>query len=87
MKNKDPTFIHISCRTELRNASRRVKPLTALEKIIPVRSENANFDFKTQCFYCDRLCVYDEKHPDRNRFEEVRTTEQRSTSLRSKCVK
>ena len=30
-------------------------------------------DFKSQCFYCGNLCVFDRKHPDRNKFVEVRT--------------
>ena len=37
------------------------------------RSENKRLDFKTQCFYCESLCVVDFKYPDRNKFEEVRT--------------
>ena len=73
LNNREITFIHNSCRTDLRNASRRIKPTKIREKSISVRSEHSSFDFKRQCFYCERVCIYDEKHPDRNRFEEVRT--------------
>ena len=31
------------------------------------------FNFKPQCFYCTEECVFDKKHPDRNKFENVRT--------------
>ena len=34
----------------------------------------SSFDFKHNCFYCTKDCVYDEKHPDHNMFENVRTT-------------
>ena len=37
------------------------------------RSESKRFDFKTQCFYCESPCVVDFKHPDRSKFEEVKT--------------
>ena len=37
------------------------------------RSTMENFDFKKQCFYCIKVCEYDDKHPERNKFEYVRT--------------
>ena len=37
------------------------------------RSTKENFDFKKQCFYCIKVCEYDDKHPERNKFEYVRT--------------
>ena len=40
---------------------------------ICLRSENERFDFKKQCFYCNGICIVDTKHPDSNKFEEVRT--------------
>ena len=30
-------------------------------------------DFQKQCFYCNGTCIVDNKHPDQNKFEEVRT--------------
>ena len=73
-ENKRPTFIHNSCRTELRNLSRRKRqPDETSNKRKSLRLENESFDFKTQCFYCDKTCILDPKHPDRNKFEYVRT--------------
>ena len=37
------------------------------------RLEYESFDFKAQCFYCDKACVLDKKHSKRNKFEYVRT--------------
>ena len=37
------------------------------------RSTKENFDFKKLCFYCIKVCEYDDKHPERNKFEYVRT--------------
>ena len=55
-----PTFIHNKCRTELRNLSRRKRlPDNSSNKRQSLRLEYENFDFKSQCFYCDRTCVID----------------------------
>ena len=35
--------------------------------------KNERFDFKKQFLYCDGTCIGDTKHPDPNKFEEVRT--------------
>ena len=75
-QSKVKTFIHKSCRTTLRNNSRkRLSSSTGQEpsKQKRTRSEYGEFDFKTQCFYCGNLCISDSKHPDRKNFEEVRT--------------
>ena len=79
-KNKEINkvkFIHNQCRTELRNAFRKIlstmEYVNSSNKRISTRSESKCFDFKTQCFYCESPCVVDFKHPDRNKFEEVRT--------------
>ena len=37
------------------------------------RSTKENFDFKKQCFYFTKVCEYDDKHPERNKVEYVRT--------------
>ena len=74
--SKIKTYIHKTCRTTLRNNSRkRLSPATNQEsnKRQRTRSEYGNCDFKTQCFYCGNLCIFDQKHPDRKNFEEVRT--------------
>ena len=31
------------------------------------------FDFKSQCFYCEKPCIEDKKHADRKNFEIVST--------------
>ena len=73
-----PTYIHLSCRSFLKNQS-RPKRKTAVEeelgssKRISRRSEVEKFDFKEQCFYCGKICIFDVKHPDRRDFEEVTT--------------
>lgn len=73
-ENQNPTFIHNGCRTELRNLSRRKRPHDeSSNRRKSARLENEVFDFKKQCFYCDKLCVLDVKHPNRNKFEYVRT--------------
>ena len=74
-ENQTATFIHNSCRTELRNLSRRKRPPDEDEKSnkrLCLRSENERFDFKKQCFHCNCTCMVDTKHSDRNKFEEVR---------------
>ena len=48
-ENQTATFIHNSCRTELRNLSRRKRPPDEDEKSnqrLCLRSENERFDFK-----------------------------------------
>ena len=84
--SKIKTFIRKTCRTTLRNNSReRLSSSTDQEANKPQRSRSAygNFNFKTQCFYCGNLCVFDPKHPDRKNFEKVRTklTKIRSVTL------
>ena len=32
------------------------------------------FDFKGQCFYCEKPCIEDKKHADRKIFEIISTT-------------
>ena len=63
---------------ELRNASR--KRISTTEYVNSsnnrmLRSESKCFDFKTQCFYCESPCVVDFKHPESNKFEQVRAKE------------
>ena len=70
------TFIHNQFRTELRNGSRKrlstTEYVNSSNKKLSTRSRSKRFDFKTQCCYCENPCVVDFKHPDRNKFEEVR---------------
>lgn len=75
-ESKTITYIHHSCRTKLRNQIRasNKRELTASDE--PSSSKRicgATFDFKTRCFYCGNFCKLDKKHPDRNKFVEVRT--------------
>ena len=75
--NNKATFIHNSCRTELRNASKRKRNSSSpndssSNKRLFLTSEHDSFDFKTQCFYCSGSCIFDLRHPDRNKFEKCR---------------
>ena len=69
--------IHISCRTKLKNSSR--KKLDDAQgppdkKICQrlSRASTGNFMFNQQCFYCEKPCSFDERHPDRKNWSEVR---------------
>ncbi|XP_047133401.1 uncharacterized protein LOC124811573 [Hydra vulgaris] len=70
-RTKANTYIHLSCRSFLKNRSRKRSMKFETERI--ARAKMELFDFKTQCFYCGGDCVYDRKNPNRNKFEEVRT--------------
>ena len=62
-QEKISTFIHLSCRTKLRNQThptKRASPST-------VGSTSKRY------IYCGTECIFDKKHPDRNQFIEVRT--------------
>jgi len=71
------TYIHNNCRITLKNQSRKRKadaesgPATL--KSPTRRSQSGGFNFKDQCFYCERPCDVDEKHPDRSDCIEVGT--------------
>ena len=80
-----PTFIHSSCRTYMNNKTRAKlcsdtqDDMLSAKRSTPeyvsssTRSTKVHFDFKKQCFYCTKLCEYDSKHPERNKFQYVRT--------------
>ena len=38
-------------------------------KCVARRFDPGLFDFKTQCFYCEKSCIDDKKHSDRKNFE------------------
>ena len=67
------TFIHSTCRVTLKNQSRPSKRGADESLLSAGKKRRDNFDFKRQCFYCDGVCEFDPKHPDRNKFSEVRT--------------
>ena len=78
LQNKTPTFIHLSCRDYLRNNSRPRKrsmgdAQQSIVKRVARRSDPVMFDFKSQCFYCEKPCIEDKKHADRKNFEIVST--------------
>eukprot|EP00794_Sanderia_malayensis_P002754 gene2754-3184_t len=79
-KEGKTTFIHKSCRTELKNQARPTKrgSSSGAQSTSSKRVCGGSFDFKNQCFYCGAVCIFDRKHPDRNKFVEVRTI---STSI------
>ena len=80
-----PTYIHSSCRTYMNNKT-RAKRTSDFQDVISAkrstpeyvssstRSTKGDFDFKKHWFYCTKLCEYTDKHPERNKFEYVRTT-------------
>lgn len=67
------TFIHSTCRVRLKNQSRPSKRSADGSLPSAGKKRRDDFDFRTQCFYCDDVCEYDPKHPDRNKFHEVCT--------------
>ena len=70
--SKMKTYTHKTCRkTPRNNSQKRLSSFTDQEvsKRRRTRSEYFNFHFKTQCFYCGNLCIFDPKHPDRKNFE------------------
>ena len=74
--SKIKTYIHKTCRTTLRNNLRkRLSSSTDQDanKRQRAHCDYCNFDFKTRCFYCGNLCIFDPKHPDCKNFEEVTT--------------
>ena len=87
-ENGGNIHIHGSCWTTLRNESRKkrksVDDFTEGPAKRPCRrSENGGFDFTKQCFYCEKVCEVDYKHPDRNKFEVVAT---KDTKIYSKTL-
>ena len=73
-QEKISTFTHVSCRTKLRTQTLPAKkgsPSTV--ESTSKRLCEGSFNFKSQCFYCGTECIFDKKHPDRNKFIEVRT--------------
>ena len=70
--SKMKTYIHKTCwKTQRNNSQKRLSSSTDQEvsKHRRTRSEYFNFHFKTQCFYCGNLCIFDPKHPDHKNFE------------------
>ena len=68
------TYIHKSCRTNLRNQSRKRKSSDEPGARSSKRICGGVFDFKKLCFYCEKPCEFDRKHPDRFKmYFEVRT--------------
>ena len=63
----------------LRNKPRPIKRLledTQQNSVICAAwrwSDPGLFNFKSQCFYCEKPCIDDKKHPDRKSFEIVST--------------
>ena len=77
-KNNIKTYTHKNCRTKLRNQSRPTKRKSSGDPAprSSKRLRGVVFDFKKSCFYCEKPCQYDERHPDRfKRYWEVRTVE------------
>ena len=45
----------------------------SIVKGVAKMSDPVMFDFKSQCFYCEKPCIEDKKHVDRNNLEIVST--------------
>ena len=45
----------------------------SIAKRVARRTNPVMFDFKSQCFYCEKPCIEDKKHADRKNFEIVST--------------
>ena len=88
MNNKatpEPAYISISCRTYMNNKIRAKRTSDAQDEQVSAKrtapenvsslsqSTKENFYFKKQCFNCTKVCEYDDKHSDRNKFEYVLT--------------
>ena len=88
MNNKvtqEPTYIHSLCRTNTNNNTWanwtsdahvkkvRAKSIASENFNFSIRSTEKNFNFKKHCFYCTKVCEYDDKHPGQNEFECVQT--------------
>ena len=78
LQSKTPVFIRLSCRDYLRNNSRPKKrsmgdAQQSIPKCVARRSDPAMFDFRNQCFYCEKPCIEDKEHADRKNFEIVST--------------
>ena len=76
-QQNESTYIHNKCRITLKNQSRKRKadaesgPATL--KSPTRRSHSGTFNFKAQCFYCEKPCDDDDKHPDRSDITKVET--------------
>ena len=77
---KKAVYIHLSCRTALKNNARKKKNETSEEQTTEIEAKRSRrsdtsetFDFKKNCFYCENLCEYDKEHPDRDNFSLVST--------------
>ena len=77
LQNNIQTFIHLTYRDKLRNQSGPKKRLETNEPDLlkrPARRFDVeDFDFKAQCFYCEKTSTPDFCHPDRKAFEVVFT--------------
>ena len=71
------TYTHKNCRTKLRNETRRKRKSTDTAPAkLSKRICGDAFDFKKLCFYCEKPCEVDSKHPDRfKKFYVARTLE------------
>ncbi len=77
-QNQINTYIHLKCRNDLKNKARPTKRrASSSEDSTPAkrmkRSDDKQFNFKENCFYCEKLCSFDSKHPDRDPFIKVTT--------------
>ena len=69
LQNNIPTFIHLTFQDKLRNKSHPKRRLKTIEPDLSEcparRSDVGDFDFKAQCFYCEKTFTPDFCHPDR----------------------
>ena len=67
-EQKKAIYIHLSCRTEIKNRSRSAQNVAPART---TRSSCIDFSFEEQCFYCGEKCIEDSKNPNRKKYHEV----------------
>ena len=49
-----------------------------VQKVATRRSELPKFDWKEQCMFCEKDCIYDRNHPDRVEWRQVQVLSNRN---------
>ena len=85
-KSKIPIYIHVSCRTMLKNnirAMRSEEPNTCSEMTLSMCTP---FDFKSQCFFCEKTSKVDNKNPTRKDYHLVTSLDSIQSKILSICA-
>ena len=93
VQNEKSVRIHRSCQKTVNNKLRNKNiPHTPKKnrKVETRQDTNTSFDWKLHCFFCEKSCIPDRKHPDRdNRICRVETINERNSknSIRETVLK